>query len=202
MRAVVLRAPGDIGVDTVPDPAILDPGDAIVQVSATAICGADLFPFHGFTPGFENGTILGHVDGIAAEHGGDAGLQLHGLGQAQQVAHDGSVDALAAIVEQPAVGFELEISPTIGVGGEQITQMYTRRRLGVFNQGFPDRRRRNQIAHHFRCLRALGLVVLKIPFDEALHTCLDGRARPVTDVLHQRLDIGPGVGDIAGLQGQ
>ena len=60
MRAVVLRAPGDVGVDTVPDPAILDPGDAIVQVSATAICGADLFPFHGFTPGFENGTILGH----------------------------------------------------------------------------------------------------------------------------------------------
>jgi 2-desacetyl-2-hydroxyethyl bacteriochlorophyllide A dehydrogenase len=60
MRAVVLRAPGDVGVDTVPDPAILEPGDAIVQVSATAICGADLFPFHGFTPGFENGTILGH----------------------------------------------------------------------------------------------------------------------------------------------
>jgi alcohol dehydrogenase len=60
MRAVVLRAPGDIGVDTVPDPAILEPGDAIVQVSSTAICGADLFPFHGFTPGFENGTILGH----------------------------------------------------------------------------------------------------------------------------------------------
>ena len=60
MRAVVLRAPGDVGVDTVPDPSILEPGDAIVEVTATAICGADLFPFHGFTPGFENGTILGH----------------------------------------------------------------------------------------------------------------------------------------------
>ena len=72
MRAVVLRAPGDVGVDTVADPAILDPGDAIVQVSATAICGADLFPFHGFTPGFENGTILGHeFVGTVVETGAD-----------------------------------------------------------------------------------------------------------------------------------
>jgi 2-desacetyl-2-hydroxyethyl bacteriochlorophyllide A dehydrogenase len=60
VRAVVLRAPGDVRVDTVPDPSLVDPGDAIVQVSATAICGADLFPFHGLTPGFESGTILGH----------------------------------------------------------------------------------------------------------------------------------------------
>src|SRR3989442_5361729 len=60
MKAVVLRAPGDVGVDDVPDPAILDDGDALVAVRATAICGADLFPFHGLTPGFEAGTVLGH----------------------------------------------------------------------------------------------------------------------------------------------
>ena len=60
MKAVVLRAPGDVGVDEVADPSILDPGDAIVAVRATAICGADLFPFHGMTPGFEAGTVLGH----------------------------------------------------------------------------------------------------------------------------------------------
>jgi alcohol dehydrogenase len=60
VKAVVLRAPGDIGVDQVPDPAILEPADAIVAVRATAICGADLFPFHGLTPGFETGTVLGH----------------------------------------------------------------------------------------------------------------------------------------------
>lgn len=60
MKAVVLRAPGDVGVDDVPDPAILDDGDALVGVRATAICGADLFPFHGLTPGFEAGTVLGH----------------------------------------------------------------------------------------------------------------------------------------------
>ena len=60
MKAVVLRAPGDVAVEEVADPTILEPGDAIVAVRATAICGADLFPFHGLTPGFEAGTVLGH----------------------------------------------------------------------------------------------------------------------------------------------
>jgi 2-desacetyl-2-hydroxyethyl bacteriochlorophyllide A dehydrogenase len=72
MRAVILRAPGEVGVDTVPDPGVEEAGDAVVQVSATAICGADLFPFHGFTPGFENGTILGHeFTGTVVEVGPD-----------------------------------------------------------------------------------------------------------------------------------
>jgi alcohol dehydrogenase len=60
VKAVVLRAPGNVGVDDVADPQIRQRGDAIVRVRATAICGADLFPFHGMTPGFEPGTILGH----------------------------------------------------------------------------------------------------------------------------------------------
>ena len=60
MKAVVLRGPGDIGVDDVAEPELVEPGDAIVRVRATAICGADLFPFHGLTPGFEAGTVLGH----------------------------------------------------------------------------------------------------------------------------------------------
>jgi 2-desacetyl-2-hydroxyethyl bacteriochlorophyllide A dehydrogenase len=60
MKAVVLRAPGDVGVDDVPEPQLQADDDAIVAVRATAICGADLFPFHGLTPGFEAGTILGH----------------------------------------------------------------------------------------------------------------------------------------------
>jgi 2-desacetyl-2-hydroxyethyl bacteriochlorophyllide A dehydrogenase len=60
MKAVVLRAPGDVAVDDVPEPRIVADDDAIVAVRATAICGADLFPYHGLTPGFEAGTILGH----------------------------------------------------------------------------------------------------------------------------------------------
>jgi threonine dehydrogenase-like Zn-dependent dehydrogenase len=72
MRAVVLAAPEDLRVESVPEPALADPGDAIVRVTGTAICGADLFPYHGFTPGFENGTILGHeFVGVVEEVGLD-----------------------------------------------------------------------------------------------------------------------------------
>jgi 2-desacetyl-2-hydroxyethyl bacteriochlorophyllide A dehydrogenase len=60
VKAVVLRGPGDVGVDDVAEPSIVDDADALVAVRASAICGADLFPFHGLTPGFEAGTILGH----------------------------------------------------------------------------------------------------------------------------------------------
>lgn len=60
MKAVVLVKPGDVQVLDVPDPQLAAPGDAVVRVTATAICGADLFPYHGYTPGFENGTVLGH----------------------------------------------------------------------------------------------------------------------------------------------
>jgi len=60
VKAVVLERPGVISVNDVPDPQIIEPTDAIVKVTQTAICGADLLPFHGHTPGFEDGTILGH----------------------------------------------------------------------------------------------------------------------------------------------
>jgi len=60
MRAVRLLGPEDVRVEDVPEPELHEPDDAIVRVTATAICGADLFPYHGMTPGFEAGTVLGH----------------------------------------------------------------------------------------------------------------------------------------------
>mgnify|MGYP001817929988 FL=1 len=60
MRAVVLAGVGDLRLETVPDPRVAEPTDALVRVTRTGLCGADLFPFHGHTPGFEDGTILGH----------------------------------------------------------------------------------------------------------------------------------------------
>jgi 2-desacetyl-2-hydroxyethyl bacteriochlorophyllide A dehydrogenase len=60
MRAVVLEAPEKIGVREVEQPRIQDQGDAIVRVTHSAICGADLLPFHGHTPSFEFGMIPGH----------------------------------------------------------------------------------------------------------------------------------------------
>src|SRR5204862_530575 len=61
---------GDVRVEEFPDARVLEPTDAVVRVSAAAICGADLFPLHGLTPGFENGTILGHeFAGVVVDRG-------------------------------------------------------------------------------------------------------------------------------------
>jgi 2-desacetyl-2-hydroxyethyl bacteriochlorophyllide A dehydrogenase len=76
MKAVVLRGPGDVRLEEVPDPVLQLETDAIVRVDATAICGADLFPLHGLTPGFEYGTILGHeFAGIVVEVGSAASVR-------------------------------------------------------------------------------------------------------------------------------
>jgi threonine dehydrogenase-like Zn-dependent dehydrogenase len=60
MRAVCWCGTGDIRVESVPDPKILDPHDAIVKVTATAICGSDLHLYNGYIPTMKPGDILGH----------------------------------------------------------------------------------------------------------------------------------------------
>ena len=60
MRAACWYGSGDIRVETVPDPAILNPHDAIVRITLTAICGSDLHLYHGMIPGMQKGDILGH----------------------------------------------------------------------------------------------------------------------------------------------
>jgi threonine dehydrogenase-like Zn-dependent dehydrogenase len=60
MKALCWHGTGDVRVDYVPDPRIVDPGDAIVRVTATAICGSDLHLFDGFMPTMREGDILGH----------------------------------------------------------------------------------------------------------------------------------------------
>ncbi len=60
MKAACWYGSGDIRVENVPDPGILNPHDAIVRVSLTAICGSDLHLYNGFIPGMERGDILGH----------------------------------------------------------------------------------------------------------------------------------------------
>src|SRR5258707_12958410 len=70
MRAVTVGEPGTVKVVDVAEPRLQDPLDAVVRVTAAAICGADLFPIHGKTPGFDNATVLGHdFVGTAAEVG-------------------------------------------------------------------------------------------------------------------------------------
>jgi threonine dehydrogenase-like Zn-dependent dehydrogenase len=72
MKAVVFHGIGDIRLDDVPEPKIEQPGDAIVRLTATAICGTDLHMVRGTMPGMRPGTILGHEGvGIVEEVGAD-----------------------------------------------------------------------------------------------------------------------------------
>jgi threonine dehydrogenase-like Zn-dependent dehydrogenase len=50
MRGVVMHAPGDVRVEEREDPAILEPTDAIIRLTATCICGSDLWPYRGADP--------------------------------------------------------------------------------------------------------------------------------------------------------
>ena len=60
MKAVRYYGKEDIRVETVPDPKILNPRDAIVKITSTAICGSDLHLYGGFIPTMQKGDILGH----------------------------------------------------------------------------------------------------------------------------------------------
>jgi threonine dehydrogenase-like Zn-dependent dehydrogenase len=60
MKALVWQGKKDIRYETVPDPQIEQPRDAIIKMSCCAICGSDLHLFDGFMPGMESGDIMGH----------------------------------------------------------------------------------------------------------------------------------------------
>ncbi|MGA3115619.1 MAG: zinc-dependent alcohol dehydrogenase family protein [Syntrophobacteraceae bacterium] len=69
MKATIFYAPGDLRVEQVPDPKILEPADAIVRVTHACICGSDLWFYRGLTP-FKPGWRLGHeFMGIVEEVG-------------------------------------------------------------------------------------------------------------------------------------
>jgi threonine dehydrogenase-like Zn-dependent dehydrogenase len=60
MRATVWSGRNTVQVENVPDPQILNRGDAIVKITSTAICGSDLHLYDGYIPTMEHGDILGH----------------------------------------------------------------------------------------------------------------------------------------------
>ncbi len=62
MRAVTWHGRHDVRVDSVPDPEIVNPRDAIIKITATAICGSDLHLYDGYIPGMRAGDIRREVD--------------------------------------------------------------------------------------------------------------------------------------------
>ena len=70
MRGAVLEAPGDVRLETRDDPTIIEPTDAIIRLSATCVCGSDLWPYRGIEA-IDGATPMGHeYAGIVEDVGG------------------------------------------------------------------------------------------------------------------------------------
>ncbi|MGW2512245.1 alcohol dehydrogenase catalytic domain-containing protein [Streptomyces scopuliridis] len=82
MRALVFHGPGQASWDTVTDPAIEDPTDAVVRVDATTVCGTDLHILDGGLPEVKPGTVLGHE---AVGEVVDVGREVHSIALGDQV---------------------------------------------------------------------------------------------------------------------
>src|SRR5256884_1562666 len=71
MRATVMYGAGDVRVETVPDARLVEPTDAVVTVTRSAICGSDLWPYKSMEPA-ETGRRMGHeFIGVVEEVGND-----------------------------------------------------------------------------------------------------------------------------------
>jgi len=60
MKALTWHGKQDVRVEDVPRPSLVNPNDAIIEVTATAICGSDLHLYHDRIPSMQKGDILGH----------------------------------------------------------------------------------------------------------------------------------------------
>ena len=72
MKALCWHGQGDVRIDNVPDPKILNPKDAIIRITTTCICGSDLHLLDGYQPTMKAGDVLGHENmGEVIEVGSD-----------------------------------------------------------------------------------------------------------------------------------
>lgn len=78
MRGAVLHAPGDVRVDQRDDPTIIAPTDAVIRLSATCVCGSDLWPYRGIEP-VDRPSPMGH------EYVGDGAVGLLGVLAAREL---------------------------------------------------------------------------------------------------------------------
>src|SRR5881296_4637124 len=69
MRGAILYAPGDVRFEERDDPRIIKPTDAIIRMSATCVCGSDLWPYRGFNPTAEPSPMGHEYCGVVEEVG-------------------------------------------------------------------------------------------------------------------------------------
>ncbi|WP_410597780.1 zinc-binding dehydrogenase [Amycolatopsis sp. lyj-23] len=78
MRATVIHGAGDVRVETVPDPKLVEPTDVILRVVRSCICGSDLWPYADMAPS-EHGRRIGHEFlGVVEDAGADVGTVTKG----------------------------------------------------------------------------------------------------------------------------
>jgi threonine dehydrogenase-like Zn-dependent dehydrogenase len=71
MRATVMHGAGDVRIEDVPDPAVIEPTDAVIRVVRASICGSDLWPYKTLEPS-EEGRLMGHeAIGVVEDVGAD-----------------------------------------------------------------------------------------------------------------------------------
>ena len=70
MRAVVMRAPGDVVVENVEVPRVVHPTDVVLKIEAACVCGSDLWPYRGLQP-VENRRMGHEYVGTVVEVGAD-----------------------------------------------------------------------------------------------------------------------------------
>ena len=112
MRGVVMHAPGDVRVEDRPEPAILQPTDAIIRLSATCICGSDLWPYRGADPVHEPSPMGHEYAGIVEE----VGSAVTTITPGQFV--DGSFFASDNTCEICQAGYQTSCIHRVGVGSE------------------------------------------------------------------------------------
>src|ERR1700753_3187451 len=78
MRALCVHGDNDVRCETVPDPKIEHDRDAIIKVTACAICGSDLHLFDGIMPSMAKGDVLGHetMGGVVEVGKGNSKLKV------------------------------------------------------------------------------------------------------------------------------
>jgi threonine dehydrogenase-like Zn-dependent dehydrogenase len=136
MRGVVMYSPGDVRVEEREDPKIEQPTDAIIRLTATCICGSDLWPYRGIEP--VDHTAMGHeYVGVVEEIGADVKtLKVGDFVVGSFVISDNTCEICQAGFQSKCVHAEF-VSATIGTQAEKARIPYADGTL-VATPGQPD----------------------------------------------------------------
>jgi threonine dehydrogenase-like Zn-dependent dehydrogenase len=120
VRGAVMHAPGDVRVEDREDPRILVPTDAVIRLSATCICGSDLWPYRGFDA-VDGPSPMGHeYVGIVEQ----VGSQVGNIRPGQFVV--GSFFASDNTCEICRAGYQTSCINRVGMGGNGAQAEYLR----------------------------------------------------------------------------